>query len=335
MKISRLLPLLRVFSAAVDAAIDASDVEKTCTASSSSSSCNNFTVVQIATLNSSPRRCIHIEAPVPPQINPDDATNNNMLCQNYPDWFDGTNGCDAYVNDGWCTEYGNLSGTTFQPAIEACCICGGGTYTPRSESRLQIGEYVKLTNQFGQNLEQCKSIKIVNITAYETYNIQIMKACGPMGYKMSSNGQFMPHHQWPTGTQLSNVKHEPDRGRSIVRHIKVELKKCRSGLLEQEFEISHVVVVDDDDDGSDDDERVMIYHPLSGVSLSSALDSNSKAYLTISQVWDDGLFDGSGDYYFIKLNYNEGEKNADGSDRPPDSFTYLANGRFGEKEYSE
>ena len=323
--------LLGIFGVDVDATIYASDEEKTCTASVSSSSCNNVTLVQIATLNSSPRRCIHIEAPLPPpQINPDDAT-NNMLCQNYPDWFDGTNGCDAYVNDGWCVEYGNLSGATFQPATEACCICGGGTRTPRSASRLQIGEYVKLSSQFGQNLEQCKSIKIVDITAYETYNMEIMKPCGPMGYMMSGNGEFVPHHQWPTGAQLSNVMHQPDLGRSISRHIKVELKKCRSGLLEQEFEISHVV----DDENSGDDERVMIYHPLSGVSLSSALNSKSKLYLNITQVWEDGLFDGSGDYYFIKLNLNEGEKNADGSDRASNSFTYLANGRFGEKEFSE
>lgn len=325
MKITRLLPcLLGVFSVDVDAAIDASDEEKTCTV--------NTTLVQIATLNSSPRRCIHIEAPLPPpQINPDDAENSNMLCQNYPDWFDGTNGCDAYVNDGWCAEYGNLSAATFQPAIEACCICGGGTRTPRSASRLHVGEYVKLSSQFGQNLEQCKSVKIVDITAYETYNIEIMKPCGSMGYMMSSSGEFVPHHQWPMGAQLSNVMHQPETGRSIVRHIKVELKKCRYGLLEQEFEISHAV---DDGDSSSDVEKVMIYHPFSGVSLSSALDSKSKLHLNITQVWEDGLFDGSGDYFFIKLNYNEGEKNADGSDRPTDSFTYLANGRFAEKEYS-
>lgn len=321
MKITRLLPCCCLLGFNY-----ASDEEKTCTAS-----CNNTTLVQIATLNSSPRRCIHIEASPPPQINTDDAENNNMLCQNYPDWFDGTNGCGAYVNDGWCAEYGNLYGATFQPAIEACCICGGGTRTPRSASRLQIGEYVKLSSQFGKNLEQCKSIKIVDIAAYETYNVEIMKPCGSMGYMMSSNGEFVPHHQWPIGAQLSNIMHQPEVGRSIVRHIKVELKKCRSGLLEQEFEISHVV----DDDDSRYVERVMINHPLSGVSLSSALDSKSKLYLNITQVWDDGLFNGSGDYCFIKLNYNEGEKNADGSDRPTDSFTYLANGRFGEKEYSE
>lgn len=112
------------------------------------SSCDTF---NIATLNSSPRRCLHIEAP-PPQ--PDEPP--MVVCKDHPsDWFDGTNGCKAYaINEGWCDTFGHIN-YKHSPATQACCACGGGKM---SSPRLRVGDFVKLS---GYLPPDCKSLKII------------------------------------------------------------------------------------------------------------------------------------------------------------------------------
>ena len=52
------------------------------------STCKTY---QIATMNASPQRCLHIEMPEKK------SENAPMICADIPGWFDGTNGCDAYA----------------------------------------------------------------------------------------------------------------------------------------------------------------------------------------------------------------------------------------------
>jgi hypothetical protein len=279
-----------------------------------SSSCD--ALFQIATLNSSPRRCIHIEAPPVPErnvVDPDAPT----ICTNFPDWFDGTNGCDAYrLNEGWCAEYGSFQYDSVGPANEACCACGGGV---RSKPRLTVGDYIKLT-RFGP-LEQCKSLKIVDIETNHQFNyvVEVMRPCGPMMYVMDANGLVKPEQQFPAGTRVSVATDDPH---IIARHVKVELKKCRVGVPEQEFEVISVGA----DGENAKNEMVEIRHPFTNFSLSTALNTKSSSFFGITQVFADGLFEGSSEYYFLKISINEGEHQ---------SHSYLASGHFGEKEYSE
>lgn len=282
-----------------------------------SSSCDSL--YQIATLSSSPRRCMHIEASSRPRADDVDA-HAPEICTNFPNWFDGTNGCDAYgQNDGWCGEYGDYAyESTNRPANEACCACGGGV---RSKPRLMVGDYVKLKHHV---LEQCKSLRIVHIETANhpfTYVVEVMKSCGPMGYMMDANGHVNMVQQFQAGARVNIPTDDPN---VISKRIKVMLKKCRRGMPEQEFEVVPVVAGADDENGTNG--MVVIRHPLSGNHLSSALDTKSSDILNITQVFEDGLFEGSSDYYFLKINVIEEGHH---------SYYYLASGRFGEKEYSE
>jgi hypothetical protein len=270
---------------------------------------------QIATLNSSPRRCIHIEAS--PALNSNAVDDAPTICTDFPGWFDGTNGCDAYrLNEGWCAEYGNFQFESVRTANEACCACGGGV---RSKPRLMVGDYIKLT-RYGA-LDQCKSLKIVDIETSHQFNyvVEVVKPCGPMMYVMDANGRVKPEQQFPAGARVSVATDDPH---IIAKQIKVELKICRVGVPEQEFEVTSV--------GADGDnakkEMVTIRHPLTKFSLSTALNAMSSPFFSITQVFEDGLFEGSSEYYFLKVSIHEGGHQ---------SHSYLASGHFGEKEYSE
>ncbi len=277
-----------------------------------SASCD--ALFQIATLNSSPRRCIHIEVPPVPESNP---AGSPTICTNFPGWFDGTNGCDAFrLNEGWCAEYGSFQYDSARPANEACCTCGGGI---RSKPRLMAGDYIKLT-RFGA-LDQCKSLKIVDIETNHQFNyvVEVMKPCGPMMYVMDANGRVKPEQQFPAGVRVSVATDDPN---IIAKHVKVELKKCRVGVPEQEFEVISVGA----DGENAKNEMVTIRHPLTNFSLSTALNTKSNSFFSVTQVFEDGLFEGSSGYYFLKVSVDEGGHQ---------SHSYLASGHFGEKEYSE
>mmetsp|Transcript_24679 Transcript_24679/g.53238 ORF Transcript_24679/g.53238 Transcript_24679/m.53238 type:complete len:955 (-) Transcript_24679:48-2912(-) len=280
------------------------------------SSCDTF---QIATLNASPRRCIHIEAPPPPS----DDDNNILVCANYPNWFDGTNGCNAYRRKGgWCAEYGSINYPIAQhTANQACCACGGGT---RDKPRLQAGEYVKLTG-YGP-YDECESLKIVKLGTKPQFHylLEVMKPCGPNKAVRDARGAVIVEQTFQPGMQVTVASDDPS---VIAKHNRVELKKCRRGKQEQEFIVNPIGV----EGGSD---IVVIQHKLTGVELSSALGAKSP-FFNITQVFEDGLFEGSGDFHFLKVvtNTNQGRINADGTPYGP-THSYLASGYFGQKEYS-
>ncbi|KAL7539938.1 hypothetical protein ACHAXR_009753 [Thalassiosira sp. AJA248-18] len=276
------------------------------------SSCDTF---QIATLNSNPRRCLHIEAPPQPS---DDVVEE---CESYPNWFDGTNGCDAYSkNKGWCAQFGNHNFPTVKyTASQACCACGGGT---SGKHRLGVGEYVKLTG-YGP-YDGC-SLKIIELKAQFHYLLEVMKPCGPKQMMRNSRtGVHSYDHSFNAGMRFTVKTDDPN---VIDRFVRVELKKCRSGKEEQEFTLLPI----GEDGGSD---IVVIRHKLANVELTSALGAKSP-FFNITQSFEDGLFEGSGDFFFIKMitNTNDGRVNPDGTPYGP-THSYLASGRFGEKEFS-
>lgn len=356
-----------------DATTSSSSSSATCQASSQPqsslfngklSSCDTF---QIVTL-SSPRRCIHIEASSSDTETDDnqdfadaaDTEGNNesninsdtLFCTDYHNWFDGTNGCNAYTTrNGWCSQYGQITQTKYT-ANEACCVCGGGWR--RSKPRLQVGAHVKVSG-YG-HFDACPSLQIVKIETtkhhhhqqqYQPYQylVQVQKACGPMRVMYLNNvgsliESYQPGQTFTVSTDDPNV---------ISKLIRVELKKCRIGRREQEFSFTpmgeeDVVVVtnnknnDNNNDGYGGTTKkhhfVVITHPLTQIDLSTALETSSP-FFNVTQVFDDGLFDGSDEYFYlnVRTKHVDGRVNWDGT--PYDhGYSYLSSGSFGQKEYS-
>mmetsp|Transcript_17535 Transcript_17535/g.37043 ORF Transcript_17535/g.37043 Transcript_17535/m.37043 type:complete len:969 (-) Transcript_17535:411-3317(-) len=282
------------------------------------SSCETFAITTLT----SPRRCIHIDAPPPPS---DDDTDLPVVCTNHKNWFDGTNNCDGYRhNPDWCVEYGDMD---YRPhahltAKQACCACGGGI---RSTPRLRVGDYVKLTGY--DQYQDCHSLKIVEVRVNPVfhYRIKVMKPCGPKRYVTDPRtGARRVEGMVQPGTVI-NIS--SDDHNVISKHTKIELKKCRPGKPEQEFTLFPA-------GESGESDIVFISHESVGP-LSTALGGKNHIF-NVTQVFEDGLFEGSGDFFYLKVitNLNEGAFQADGSPYPPD-LSYLASGHFGEKEYSE
>lgn len=282
------------------------------------STCQKY---QIGTLNSSPRRCIHIESSPTQPAEEESFT----ICQNFPNWFDGTNGCHAYAtNPGYCSQYGHLDYSQHSQfnANQACCACGGGT---RGKPRLQVGDYVTLKG-YHPHLDQCKSLKIVKLETEPSfrYLLEVMKPCGPRSIQsVNEHGLRTFVEQFQPGFQIAVESDDP---LVIDKYWRVELKKCRSGLKEQEFEFLMA---------SEDGETVAIQHKALGLPLTVPLGGKS-SFVNLKQVWEEGLFLGSDEFYFLKMmsSTNNGRLNENGEPYGP-SYSFLVSGYFGEKEYSE
>mmetsp|Transcript_5564 Transcript_5564/g.11734 ORF Transcript_5564/g.11734 Transcript_5564/m.11734 type:complete len:954 (-) Transcript_5564:86-2947(-) len=284
------------------------------------------TAYQITTLNASPRRCIHIEAS--PPIDEDEKP---LVCTNYPNWSDGTNTCKVYAqarNKDWCTKFGGLdySGLGVRHnANQACCVCGGGNF---QKPRLQIGDYVKV--KFGK-YQKCEQMRIVeyNLDPSFSYVVEVTKECGRNVLTAVKNGVKEVKKEIQPGEKFHVQDDNPNL---IEKHWKVELKKCRYGLAQQEFEFFTA-----NEHLGDSDGVVRIQHKLSGVNLAEALGGKTNE-VNITRVFEDGLFLGSSDFYYLQIitQLFEGRLNKDGTpwSGPPRS-EYVASGYFGEKEYSE
>lgn len=243
------------------------------------STCHTY---QIATLNASPRRCIHIESP--PLLKEEEETQTEA-CMDYLNWFDGTNGCAAYAsNSHFCAEYGSWSyQTTPYNANQACCTCGGGN---KIKPRLRVGDMIVLRGN--PQMSNCKDLKIdsIEINPFQ-YIVKVMKGCGPQTMYFS-NGRMMQNHQFAEGSLISVQTDDPD---SISKYYKVELRKCRHVLIDQEFEFQYA-----DKNAT----MIMIRHKATKTPLVSMMGAVSPI-VNISQVWEDGIFDGSGDYFVSSL----------------------------------
>ena len=212
-----------------------------------------------------------------------------------------------------------------------------------------MGDYVKVSG-FG-HFDFCPSLQIVKVEVtnhqqqqqnqqhlqhqYQQFHylVQVQKPCGPMRitYNQDNVGDltnlYQPGDKFPVATDDPNI---------ISKVIRVELKKCRSGRKEQEFAIRPLgdeEIVGDNSNGKKN-HFVVITHPLSQMDLSMALEVPSP-FFNVTQVFDDDAFDGSEDYFFLKVRAknDDGRVNWDGT--PYDhGYSYLASGNFGEKEYS-
>ncbi|KAL3791936.1 hypothetical protein ACHAWO_009451 [Cyclotella atomus] len=276
------------------------------------STCHTY---QIATLNASPRRCIHIETP-PPQKEqevPD-------ICIDFPNYFDGTNGCLAYAqNDHFCNEYGDnvYDASPYKPN-QACCACGGGN---KSKPRLRVGDNVVLKGEM--SMMSCKDLSILRIETDPIfqYVVRVNKGCG-MAQRYFNGETLVENYQYPEG---ANILVKTDDPGNIEKYYKVELKKCRRGAKAQEFMFQQ---------GSADASKIIILHKETQSPLVTTMGAVSP-FVNVTQVWEDGLFDGSGDYFYMQMitSTNEGQF-TNGKPMKP-ATSWLLSGYFGEQEYSE
>eukprot|EP00986_Skeletonema_menzelii_P019097 scaffold27063_cov200-Skeletonema_menzelii.AAC.1 len=160
-----------------------------------------------------------------------------------------------------------------------------------------------------------------------SYIVEVTKECGRNTVTVSKDGvreikkEIQPGHRFHV---------EDDNPNWIEKHWRVELKKCRNGLVQQEFEFSPV-------DEHAGDNGVLIKHKLSGVNLAEALDGKTNE-VNITRVFEDGVFLGSSDFYYLQIltHLFEGRLNRDGTPYSgPPRYERVISGYFGEKEYSE
>lgn len=238
------------------------------------STCHTY---QIATLNASPRRCIHVESPPAPK-----EEDVKEICIDFPNWFDGTNGCNSYTEHAhFCKEFGafKYAASPHRPN-EACCACGGGT---KSKPRLRVGDSVVLKGD--NSFASCKDLTISSIETEPVfqYAVKINKGCG-MAQRFFNGGTLVERFQFPEGSVINVKTDDPDR---IEKYYKVELRKCRQGVKAQEFIF---------EEGNADASNVIISHKETKTPLVALLGAANR-FVNITQVWEDGLFDGSGDYF--------------------------------------
>lgn len=277
----------------------------------------------IATL-ASPRRCLHIAAPDPP---PADGAATPSVCTDFPDWFDGTNGCQAYRrNADYCAKYGSLDYAPHASVTPnaACCACGGGRRVPPS---LRIGDYVRLRG-VGPH-DECQALQVVEVAADADpfyYLVEVRKPCGPMQMTRSPNGVHRYREMFQVGHRAKVFFDDPA---VIARRDRVELRKCRTGQREQEF------VRADTDEERGNATAVLIQHKLTGRELAPAAGAID-GFVNVTQVFDEGLFEGSGDFFFLTVTTEERQRTVKNGQREvAPSSSFLASGMFGEKEYSE
>ena len=265
---------------------DASDVDASSShcidlLSNKVSTCNTY---QLATLNASPRRCIHIETPPPPPPN----EQVPEACIDFPNYHDGTNGCDVYTREEhFCREYGNnkYPASPYKPN-EACCACGGGN---RRKPRLRVGDNVILHDV---QLKSCKDLVIERILTAPVfkYVVKVNTGCGNV-QRFFQGGVLTENYQFPAGAQLGITT---DDETVIDKYYKVELRKCRMGVAAQEFMFQK---------GNADGSEIIILHKGTGSPLTTLMGATTP-FVNITQVWEDGIFDGSGDYYVSAVQCN-------------------------------
>lgn len=124
------------------------------------------------------------------------------------------------------------------------------------------------------------------------YVVKVNAGCGNV-QRFFQGGVLTENYQFPPGAQLSITTDDETK---IDKYYKVELRKCRMGLAAQEFTFRK---------GDDDDGEIIIVHKGTGSPLTTLMGA-ATPFVNITQVWEDGIFDGSGDYYVsVILNPNE------------------------------
>jgi len=303
---------------------------------------SNCSTYQISTLNSSPQRCLHISSSYSQQSSNNKSHNDNddapenvqpkrTVCINYANWFDGTNGCREYSlpqNRDWCQIYGSIQfPTSPYKAQQACCVCGGGR---KHILRFDVGDYVRLTKL----PSSCTSLKVVKVqeTLDTTYTLELEKSCGEKMLVRNpwAGGRVETKYEYEAGTRIFIRGDDPAE---MVRHVRVELRKCRVNTMEQEF-VFVPAVEDDVGDVKSGNVPFIIRHKLSGLDLSLALgaSSSSSSSIYIDAVFPKDLFYKSDEYFFLKSSdHGHGNRHQ----HHHHQYSLLVSGAFGEIEYSE
>ncbi len=215
------------------------------------------------------------------------------------------------------------------------------------KARLNVGDIVKIKsrqdvatgdgnerNNHGlyRNVENCNALRIDDIQTEPSfaYKVQVLKACGRNVVQRMGDGRIQYAPQYQPGTIFTIDSDHPD---VIDRHDRVELRKCRKGKPQQEFVLEAAPVGKYEQMG----ERLFwIRHLPTGKNLADVM-GLTLSELELKRVFEEGLFDGSGDFFFIESrvgtgnNINNGMTNSD----VVDNSALLVSGSFGEKEYSE
>jgi hypothetical protein len=144
-----------------------------------------------------------------------------------------------------------------------------------------------------------------------------------MAQRYFNRGALVENYQYAEGANILIKSDDPNH---IDKYYKVELKKCRRGAKAQEFVFQQ---------GSADASNIIILHKESQTPLGALLGA-AGPFVNITQVWEDGLFDGSGDYFYMQTitGFNAGRADINGEPMQP-TTSWLVSGYFGEPEYSD
>lgn len=186
--------------------------------------------------------------------------------------------------------------------------------------RFEIGDYVRMKRLHSS----CTSLKVVKIqeTLESTYTLELEKSCGEKVLVRTPWG-VETRYEYEAGVLIRVRGDDPSE---LMPHVKVELRKCRVGAVEQEFVVIPEEASGNDDvmngDGSGSAGTFIIRHAATGFLLSTAMGAAKESFY-VHGVFEKGLFDKSEEYFFIKTHNAMGE----------DSF--VISGSFGETEFSE
>lgn len=271
------------------------------------SSCETY---QVATLNSSPARCLHIE-----DSSLNDESHHESYCVDFDKWFDGTNDCRAYGyqhNKDWCGLYGNhIYASSPYTAKQACCVCGGGS---KKAVEFPVGSLVQMDSL----PQDCKGLKVAKIleSPNHVYTLEVLQNCGR---KFVSNTRFgLQHKHQYTAGQLLKIQNNQI---AKMKHYKrLELRKCRAGLKQQEFSL-----IPKDVDNHGGSGNFTIYHPLTNTNVSMSLDklNPDKNEVELIAAFEDDTFDRALDFFHVIFHHHQS------------SSSILLHGKFGETEFPE
>jgi hypothetical protein len=225
-------------------------------------------------------------------------------------------------------------------ANQACCVCGGGIqYQPR----FTPNTYIALKG-FGE-LDKCKHLKILGLggdggTGQQggshdhgdtVYIVQVMKGCGPKFHDFTNRG-IVERHQFLQGMKFPVEMDDPGR---VERYVRVELRKCRKGVKEQQFEFILQNNGAGDEDGREHHHvgkgNYTVIHAETGLDLATSLGA-SQSMIDIRPTFEKDLFQGSEEIFFMMSHDQQRQRQHQQHHR---QSQYLGSGKFGQTEFSE
>lgn len=211
-------------------------------------------------------------------------------------------------------------------ARQACCVCGGGR---NHTLRFDVGDHVRLKKLPAS----CTSLKVVKVqeTLDSTYTLELVKSCGEKTFVRNPWGGVDTRYEYDAGMRILVRGDDPSE---MMRHVRVELRKCRLNAVEQEFVLVPGLV---HENRRPMGEPFVIRHKLSGLDLSALLGASSSSSSTLPIYMDAAfpkdLFYKSEEYFYLKVLNGDNDNGSSG--HGGNNYSLLTSGSFGEPEYSE